>query len=400
MRLTKTDFNKIFSKGKKITLFGAGDIAQKTFRKIKREIVTAVVDNSENLQDTNFNEGIKIQSPSKIPKNTFILICSTDIKRINDQLISLGYEPEKDFNISPILNDLLIIEELESISSELYFTSGSVPNNNINYGGGLYKLIFDGEKQIIKKIYSGSCYGTLNFEDKIIFVDTNKGIMSYCPVSKKINNLVKTPKDSRAHGISYNYSTNCFYVSCSNLDGVIEYDLNFVEKNRFHLSKKINYYGKSMHHCNDNFSVDNSLFVSMFSSTGNWKKGVFDGCVAEFDIKTGKRLNNLCEGLYMPHNILEINGSLQVLDSLPGHLRAENFEAIGTFPAFTRGLAYNNGFYYIGQSKNRNFSKVIGVSNNISVDCGIIIFEPVTKVSRTLNLSNRIGQIHSILFAN
>ena len=398
MRLSKTNFNKIFSKGKKITLFGAGEIAQKTYRKIKGEIISSVVDNSENLQNTTFINNIKIESPNKIPKNTFILICSTDITRISEQLISLGYEPEKDFNISPILNDLLIIEELESISSELYFTSGSVPNKNINNGGGLYKLVFDGENQNVQKIYSGSCYGTLNFENKVIFVDTNKGIMSYCPVSKKIENLVQTPKDSRAHGISYNDSTKCFYVSCSNLDGVIEYDINFVEKKHFQLSNKINYYKKSMHHCNDNYSMDNSLFVSMFSSTGNWKKGIFDGCVAEFDIKTGTRLNNLYEGLYMPHNICEINGSLQVLDSLPGHLRADNFEVIGTFPAFTRGLAYNNGFYFIGQSKNRNFSKVIGVSNNISVDCGIIIFEPVTKVSRTLNLSNKIGQIHSILF--
>lgn len=397
MKLNKSNFNQIFSKGKKITLFGSGEIAQKTFRKINEDKVAAVVDNSKNLHNTLFNE-INVQDPTKIPQDTYILICSTAISPISEQLVHLGYTPEVDFTISPVLNDLLIIGELENINSELYFTSGSIPVENSDYGGGFYKLIFEGEKQSLTKVYSGPCYGTLNFNNKIYFIDTDKGIMSYCPKTGKIENLVQTPKDSRAHGISYNQSTKCFYVSCSNLDGVIEYDLDFNEKRRFKLSEKIDYYGKSRHHCNDNFSVDNSLFVSMFSASGNWKKGVFDGCIAEFDLTTGKRLNNVFNGLYMPHNICEINGVLQVLDSLPGHLRADNFEVIGTFPAFARGLAYHNGFYFIGQSKNRNFSKVLGLSNNISVDCGIIIFEPNTKVSRTLKLSNKIGEIHSILF--
>ena len=134
----------------------------------------------------------------------------------------------------------------------------------------------------------------------------------------------------------------------------------------------------------------------MFSSTGNWKNGVYDGCVAEFNIETGERSKDITNGLYMPHNICHINGSLHVLDSLPGHLRADNFNIIGTFPAFSRGLDFNKGFFYVGQSKNRNFSKVLGVSNNISVDCGVIIFHPEIKVSRFIPLSMKIGEIHSI----
>ena len=220
--------------------------------------------------------------------------------------------------------------------------------------------------------------------------------MKYDPKTQRIEKLAETPKNSRAHGISYNHSNNRFYVSCSNLDAVIEFDSDFKERKRFCISKKIDQYKRSMHHCNDNYSEENSLYVSMFSSTGNWKKGVFDGCIAEFDIESGKRLRDIKNGLYMPHNICKINGSLQILDLLPGHLRAENFEILGTFPAFTRGLTYHEGLYYIGQSKNRNFSKVIGISNNISIDCGIIIFDPETKVSRTLKLSNWIGENHSI----
>lgn len=134
----------------------------------------------------------------------------------------------------------------------------------------------------------------------------------------------------------------------------------------------------------------------MFSSTGNWKEGVFDGAVVEFDIETGKRVGNVISNLYMPHNVVNLNGGLCVLDSLRGHLLASNGEVEGTFPGFTRGVDFDGEFYLIGQSKNRNYSKVIGLSNNISIDCSIILFDPKRKVSRSLQLPLSIGEIHSI----
>ena len=399
MKLERSNFNKILSKGRKLTLFGASEIANKTIRKLDKTNILSVVDNSKNLQGTIFN-GFEIKSPSSISSDSFVLICSTAITSISKQLIDLGFEIEKDFTVSPSLNDLLIIEELENINTSFYFTSGSFPSTNTNHGGGLYKVFFNHEDIEIKKIYSGPCYEMIRHEDKILFIDTDKGIQSFDPKKNKVITLVETPKDSRAHGISFNEHTKNYYVSCSTMDAIIEYDNNFKEVKRFNLSKKIDFYSTSMHHCNDNYTIGNSLFVSMFSSSGNWKRGVFDGCVAEFDIETGQRLNNIVENLYMPHNITSLNGSLHVLDSLPGHLRADNFEINGTFPGFTRGLDYYKGFYFIGQSKNRNFSKVIGLSNNISVDCGVTIFEPISKVSRTLKFSNQIGEIHSILINN
>ena len=135
----------------------------------------------------------------------------------------------------------------------------------------------------------------------------------------------------------------------------------------------------------------------MFSSTGNWKLDKFDGCIAEFDINSGQRLPDVETNLYMPHNIKIINGSIHVLDSLPGHLRFNNLAVQGTFPAFTRGLGYSNGLYYVGQSKNRNFSRVIGLSNNVSIDCGIIVYDPELKVSRFLQLPYAIGEVHTIV---
>ena len=394
-KLEKITFNYLQSiKNKKIVLFGSGNIAEKTIRKGEGLDIDFIVDNSKNLQNSNFLN-YDILDPKNINQNHIILICSTAISDISDQLDSFGMKPNIDYFISPILNDLLAIEELENIKSTVYFTSGTVSKDI--YGGGFYQLTIENEIYNLNKLYNGPCYGSVKVDDKIYFIDTDKGIFSFNTLNSSIKFLKETPVKSRAHGISYNVSNENFYVTCSYLDAVIEYDSNFNELSRFKLSNKIDFSGNPHHHCNDNFSIGNSLYVSMFSSTGNWKKDVFDGCIAEFDIDTKERLPDLKKDLYMPHNVQYYDGSIHVLDSLPGHLKANNFSVIGTFPAFTRGLDYNNGLYYIGQSKNRNFSKVLGLSNNISIDCGIIIFNPTQKVSRFIPVSMQIGEIHSII---
>ena len=99
----------------------------------------------------------------------------------------------------------------------------------------------------------------------------------------------------------------------------------------------------------------------------------------------------------MPHNVMFIDGCLTVLDSLRGGLRQNNATEIGKFPAFTRGLAYNGHLFFIGQSRNRNFSKNVGLSKNISIDTGVIVFDPATKVSRMLQLPSKFSEIHGLL---
>lgn len=395
MKLEKITFNYLQSiKNRKIVLFGSGNIAEKTLRKGLDLDIDFIVDNSINLQNTIFLN-YKVQNPKNIKSNQIVLICSTAISDISEQLDSYGLKPNIDYFISPILNDLLAIEELEKINTTVYFTSGTVSKNN--FGGGFYRLFVNKEDYNLKKLYSGPCYGSVRVDDKIYFIDTDKGIFSFSIKDNSIDFVKETPSKSRAHGISYNTSNKNFYVTCSYLDAVIEYDSNFNELSRFKLSNKIDFSGSPHHHCNDNLAIGNSLYVSMFSSTGNWKKDVFDGCIAEFDINTKERLSDLKKDLYMPHNVRYYDGSIHVLDSLPGHLKANNFSIIGTFPAFTRGLDYKNGLYFVGQSKNRNFSKVLGLSNNISIDCGIIIFNPIQKVSRFIPVSMNIGEIHSVV---
>ena len=42
----------------------------------------------------------------------------------------------------------------------------------------------------------------------------------------------------------------------------------------------------------------------------------------------------------------------------------------------------------------------MGISNNISIDCGVVIFNPELKASRFIQFPHAIGEIHSIKVAN
>ena len=109
-----------------------------------------------------------------------------------------------------------------------------------------YKISVNGEKINLEKIYSGSCYGTFKNGQLIYFVDCDNGVLCYNTINNQINNLFKTPKASRAHGLSINKENENFYVTCSNLDATIEYDSKFNELRKFKYSEKVNFYNKPM----------------------------------------------------------------------------------------------------------------------------------------------------------
>ncbi len=393
--LEKTSFPEINRRvNRQIILFGAGNIAKKTLRKLEPGRVAFIVDSSTNLQGTQF-EGLDIFSPDRVSSDYFVIICSTAISDIAAVLEQKGLTPKQDFTSSPILNDLLAISDLEQIQTTFYFTSGTASPPTAKYGGGLYRCEVAATDVRLEKCYAGPCYGATAVGEKLFFVDTDRGLIEYDGEDFTVK--VTFPEGSRAHGITYHEESEQFYVACSYLDAVLTVKPDFTLGTSFQLSQKRARREEPMHHCNDVLAIDDSLYVSMFSSTGNWKHDSFDGCIAEFDRPTGKRLPDVYQGLYMPHNVKYFDGSLHILDSLPGHLRFNNFAVQGTFPAFTRGLDYKNGLYYIGQSKNRNYSKVMGLSNNISIDCGVVLFNPELHVSRFIQFPYTIGEIHAIV---
>ena len=392
-----SSFKKIseFSKNKKIVLFGGENIAEKTIRRIDK--IDFIVDNSPNMWGAK-RLGVNVYKPDilKEEKNIFVVICTTSFSEVSEQLEDMGLTIEKDFMVSPILNDLRIISELESINKRLLFTSGSPQQYSSEYGGGIYELVVDGYEWKYKKILSGVCYGLIHYGENIIAIDDNLGIVEL----DREYNIVRSKefrKGSRCHGIAYSDITNCFYVVSSDFDQILVFDNNFNHISSISLSDKYEIQKVPCHHCNDLCVVGHSLYVSMFSFTGNWKQDIFDGVVLEIDITTNKIRNPIISNLWMPHNVAFLGGCLVVLESLRGHLRKHNAQVVGTFPGFTRGLDSDGEYFFIGQSRNRNYSKYIGLSKNISIDTSIIIFDEETKVSRSLQLPSKLSEIHSIL---
>lgn len=397
-------FDELNSKvDRSFVLFGSGNIAQKTLRTIDESRVEFIADNSENLQGQKF-KGIPIRDPESITSEHFVIITSTALDEISAQLQSMGLEVQSDFAVSPVLNDRIAISNLERLETEFYFTSGTITGDD-DYGkqglsreeGGLYKCHVDGLDFDYKQIYNGPCYGSLRDDSRLLFIDTDRGLMEYDETSGEINCLTDLPDKSRAHGVAISSKRSEYYIACSYRDSVLVYNSDYELKYEMLISDKASGGNEHHHHCNDVMVDGNRLYLTMFSSSGNWKRDRFDGCIAEFSLENGSRGRDLHQDLWMPHNIDIFNGSIHVLDSLAGELRFNNLTVQGEFPAFSRGLDYDDGLYFIGQSKNRNHSKLLGLSNNVSIDCGIIVFNPELKISRFLQFP-KMGGIHSITF--
>jgi hypothetical protein len=394
---TKQEINRL-SKDKSIILFGAGNIAEKTTRIIPKNKLCAIVDNSTNLSgEVQF--GVTVYPPKFLEtedgKESLIIITTTSFSDVARQLEGLGFIPSVDFIVSPILNDLRIIDELESIETRLIFSSGAPKQDHPLYGGGIYELIVKGDEWHHKKKIDGNCYGIVKYKENYVTLDTDRGMIEF---DKNFNILrqAKMPTGSRAHGIDFSEEKQMFFVNCSYLDTILFINTDFEIVDEISISNKQKKYGKPAHHSNDCCVWGDSLFVSMFSQTGNWKLDVFDGAILEFDITTKKLVGPVVTDLWMPHNVKVIDGSLTLLDSLKGHLLTNNVQISGDFPAFTRGLDYDGQYYYIGQSRNRNYSKNLGLSKNISIDAGIVVFDNLTKASRFLQLPPKLSEIHSI----
>ena len=384
-----------------IILFGAGNIAKKTKRILTLRPVSGIVDSAPNLWESQ-QLGLTIRRPESLvckdADKPFIIICTTSFSEVTERLVGMGFEPGVDVVVSPVLNDLRVIDELESIERKLIFSSGAPKKVGEKFGGGIYEVALKGDHWDYDKKIDGNCYSIIKLNGNYVSVDTEMGIFEF----DSDYNIVRSaalPQGSRTHGVSYSPATNCFYVVGSYMDAILVLDSGFNLLDTINISSKCRQLDAAAHHCNDCCVVENSLYVSMFSYSGNWKLDVFDGVVLEIDIENKEIIGPVIKDLWMPHNIMLIDGSLTVLDSLRGQLKTNNAQVVGEFPAFTRGLAHDGIYYFIGQSRNRNHSKNLGLSNNISIDSGIVVFDVHTKASRFLQLPSKISEIHSIVLA-
>ena len=189
---------------KNLIFFGAGNIAEKTRRKLPEAQLLMILDNASNLWGE-LELGVEVKSPEELGKidiDIFIIIATTSFREVSEQLETAGLRKGKDFAVSPILNDLRIIDELESIERSMIFSSGSPVSDNPTYGGGIYEMNVSGSKWSHKKKISGNCYGVIKNNDKYVTVDADRGIFEF-DREYKIVRSKELPRGIRAHGISY-----------------------------------------------------------------------------------------------------------------------------------------------------------------------------------------------------
>jgi hypothetical protein len=139
------------------------------------------------------------------------------------------------------------------------------------------------------------------------------------------------------------------------------------------------------------------LFVTLFSFSGNWPNEAYDGGVLEINIPTGQIVGPVVSNLWMPHSVKRIDSKLHYLDSMRGMLKTMNWQSLGAFTNFTRGLLYDAPYFIIGASEHRYPEKIKDISMNISLNAGIYLFDPESKMSKFFNIPE-INSIHDIAF--
>lgn len=150
------------------------------------------------------------------------------------------------------------------------------------------------------------------------------------------------------------------------------------------------------HHINDLQIIGDSVLISMFSQGGSFNTPSFDmdGVILEYDIPTGQYKGLRRSGLKYPHSVLLTDGEFRFCDSLSMNLAGEN-ETLAQFNGFTRGLARNGKFFFIGQSLMRHIESITDTYTNISMDAGFHIFDSEEHTSRFVSLPTR--QVYEIV---
>ncbi|WP_409305790.1 DUF4915 domain-containing protein [Peribacillus sp. SCS-155] len=151
---------------------------------------------------------------------------------------------------------------------------------------------------------------------------------------------------------------------------------------------------RDLHHINDLFITDDSILISMFSSSGGWKgkdPTLWDGAIVEFRRDGFIPKGIIIDNLTAPHSITLHNGKLVFCDSL--NLNVSQFDIItkhksvlAQFNGFTRGIYFDQNILAVGQCKMRHLQRMNQRYPNISLDGGIHFFDCDQRDGRFIKL--------------
>jgi hypothetical protein len=379
-----------------IVLFGSGVVAEQNLS-LKPVFI---VDNNPDLIGSKFH-GLDIKSPEVLidQSHTYrIVVCTTSVKEVKKQLKNYGFIWKETAYIAKQLTEREKIRTLEDSRFSFLISSGLPSTAESFSGGGIYKISETQDYPEINKIYEGNTHGLISLDNGYFaFTCQGEGIKV---LDNKLNIYKTIPLIAglRPHGLK-RYK-NLWVIVASNKDCILAVDDDGKEIFKYSFSDKLSLFGSPQHHCNDIDIVGDLAYISMFSVTGNWKRNVFDGGIMEVNLIDGT-MSVIVNNLTMPHSVsYNEREGLSVLNSFKGTLLASNFNEQAKLPGFLRGYDSDEDYYYLGESKNRNFSRLETNRKPVSIDTRITIVNKKLGFSRSIQLPMRISELHSVILLN
>jgi len=394
------DFNKTIL-GKKIVFFGVSDDwTDKTLQKSKIDSFY-FVDNSPSWIGSSF-DGVEVKNPEVLrekDKDRFVVITSGAYESIYPQLAEYGLKAGADFCVSPAMNNLKVIADIHTHDAVLLVSSPdhkiySQLDTDSNIGGGLFT--YNIKKRECKKVLDGTFHQIAETNEGYYAIDEKRGV---CQVDKDFE-LVDTfgcVQGDKSHGIAYCPQRNLVLVSRTAKDKITAYNANS-KKRCFDIefTNKAEKVGKAGHWINDLCVRGDYLYISMFSYSGAYLEGVYDGCIVQVHLDDTSERHVLVQNLWMPHSVCFFDSEICFADSMLGYFYKTDKKVIGEFFGFIRGLAYDGSFYYIGQSETRHFDRLKGIRKNIGMNAGFYLFDEETKAAKFFTIP-RVHQIRDLV---
>lgn len=354
-----------------------------------------VLDNNQNNIGNLFLDKVVEQPKTYLQKNqdSYVVITTVNYHSVIDELHELGFVMGDDFCVSPVLNNRKPKDEFLSTNFDMLVSSPEHSATETS-GGGLY--LVNSIKGKTKKLITGKGRGLVEIEDGYAWMDMLQGIkiLNRDFSQKKI---IQLPKNSEGHGLWYDKKTRQLFVGFPGRDSVGIYN---IDEERTHkeifISEKWKNNKKDNHHVNDICVVDDSVYVSMFSFTGNWPLQAYDGGICEFNWQTGEKIGRVVSDIWMPHSVIRIGPNLTYLDSMRGRVVDMNHNVIGAFDYFIRGMDITGDCFAIGVSEHRYPENLPRGRLNIPLDAGVLIFNKQSKMSKLINMPE-INSVHSVL---
>ena len=372
------------------------DWLPKVLRKQRPELI---IDSNKSLDGEEF-EGIPIVSPDKINtkdwKKYYVVICTSAFVAVTNELISYGLTQNINFSVIPDLKDIQLVEDVASFEHEFLATSsdhdGMGTQRGSSLGGGIYYCKLDSNGLIFEKKLSGQ-YREIKFhDDKFYAVDGFSNKLTVFDKDYKILENIDL-KYSNCCGIEI--IDNYIYIANSSRDSIIVLDSNLAQIEESFISELSSEKGNSRHHINDLSSVNGQLIVTMFSYSGFWRNGVFDGHLVSLNSEL-KIDRILYSGLSQPHTPRLYDGEVSFADSFAGELVHGTKGTILQVDGFVRGIEKVGPTWILGQSQTLYLERRVGRSGKVFLNTGVYIYNEDSKIY-AFHAMHGIKNIHSLI---